>query len=197
MSIIHDALKKVQERLNPKTEAKSVVTPTTTPETSGYLYETSPALETLPGTGQETINQKIAATNKMKTIYTLCGALVIITASVVYLYYQFQSDIPKVQRLASKSFATLTHKEPTPDFKAKAPQELKSMAQVTIATNSPTPITLNIHGIMSNTGGNLVLINDQVYQEGDTVDGAKITKINLDSISIINNGIEKTILVKN
>ena len=50
---------------------------------------------------------------------------------------------------------------------------------------------------MANTSGNLVLINDQVYQEGDTVDGAKIIKINLDSISVIVNGAEQTISVEN
>ena len=48
---------------------------------------------------------------------------------------------------------------------------------------------------MADDRGNLVLINDQVYQEGDEIDGAKITKINLNSITIINNGKEETISV--
>ena len=124
----------------------------------------------------------------------------------MYIYQQFQNDIPKVQKFAKKSFFKLIHKEELPDFKTKSPAELKSLAQLTI--NPPTmkssslakpaaPVTLDIHGIMSNDSGNLVLINDQVYQEGDEVDGAKITKINLDSITIINNGVEQTILVKN
>jgi hypothetical protein len=64
-------------------------------------------------------------------------------------------------------------------------------------TKPPAPVTLNIHGIMANATGNLVLINDQVYQEGDVVDGAKIVKINLNSITVINNGTEQTIPVKN
>ena len=56
---------------------------------------------------------------------------------------------------------------------------------------------MDVHGIMSKGNSNLVLINDQVYQEGDEVEGAKIVKINLDSITILNNGAEETIHVKN
>ena len=54
-----------------------------------------------------------------------------------------------------------------------------------------------IHGVMANGSRNIVLINDQVYQEGDDVDGVKIVKINLDSITVNNNGKEQTIRVKN
>ena len=50
---------------------------------------------------------------------------------------------------------------------------------------------------MSNGSSNVVLIDDKVYQEGDEVDGAKIVKINLDSITVNINGTEKTIFVKN
>ena len=49
---------------------------------------------------------------------------------------------------------------------------------------------------MSNDTGNVALINDQIYQEGDSVDGVKIVKISLDSVTVINNGKEETISVK-
>ena len=75
-----------------------------------------------------------------------------------------------------------------PDFKTRAPQDLKPLAQIST--------TLKIHGIMANATGNLALINDQVYQEGDEVDGAKIIKIDLNSITVNINGTDKTIAVK-
>ena len=203
MSIIHEALKKVQDGLTPKVE-ETTVDSSTTQNAAAHLFETPLAIETLPRAGQQTINPPTLMTNKIKSFFTLICAIVITVASALYIYQQFQNDIPKVKVLAKKSFYKLIHKEVPPDFKTKAPVDLKSLATLTInqspssSTAKPlAPITLNIHGIMANASGNLVLINDQVYQEGDSVDGAKIVKINLDSITVINNGTEQTILVKN
>jgi type II secretory pathway component PulC len=94
------------------------------------------------------------------------------------------------------------HQAPPVDEK-KSP---KALAQVTVnpstpptsaIATAPLPVTLNIHGIMSGTTGNVALINDQVYQEGDSIEGTKITKINLDSIVVTSNGVEQKILLKN
>jgi hypothetical protein len=175
MSIIHDALKKAQQGLNPEKAA----------------------------------DPKPPIKNKIKSLLALICSIAVTAGALFYLYKQFQNDVPKVKILAQKSFYKLINKkEPPPAFKTKAPEDLKPLARITInppadtATATTTaqapaaPMTLNIHGIMSNASGNLALINDQVYQEGDEVDGAKIIKINLNSITVNINGIEKTILVK-
>jgi hypothetical protein len=204
MSIIHDALKKVQEGLSPKTNPPPENLPPAQ-NTSGYIYETAPVAETLPTSNQETTVQKPPIQNKIKSILALVCAMAITLGAGWYIYKQFQNDIPMVQRLAKKSFYKLIHKKEVPDFKTKTPEELVPLAQFTInapaakttgATQPPAPITLDIHGIMSNPSGNVVLINDQVYQEGDEVGGAKIVKINLDSITVLINGTEETIHVK-
>lgn len=57
-------------------------------------------------------------------------------------------------------------------------------------------VTGNVHGIMSTPHGRVALINDQVYEAGDTVNGAEITRIDLKSITIKVNGQEKTIPVE-
>jgi hypothetical protein len=197
MSIIHDALKKVQESFSPKAEP-APVTPSATTPASGYLYETPPAVETLPPVEQLGPDQKTPIKTKIKsTIAATCALAITVAitiASIEYIYQQLQSIIPTVQRLAKKSFMTLIHKK-----QLTKSVEIKPLAQFTIPnkTKPTAPITLDIHGIMSNGSGNLVLINDQVYQEGDEVDGAKITKIDLDSITVVNNGVEQTIPVKN
>ena len=205
MSIIHDALKKVQRGLAPKDDETQVTSSTTTQNTSGYIYETLPEIETLPPSDQQTADQKPSIQNKIKSILALICAAGITVASVFYIWQQFQTDVPKAQIFTKKSFDKLIKKIHPLNINPPAPVALKPLALLTIdpsatkTSNSTNlaPITLNIHGIMSNANGNLVLINDHVYQEGDEVDGAKIVKINLDSIMVIINGREQTIIVKN
>jgi hypothetical protein len=209
MSIIHEALKKVQRSLASKAVKDSKYqAPSTTPSTptnSAYIYNNAPATETLPAAEQP---PKSPVINKIKSILALFCALVITIGSVGYIYLQFQNNIPhniaNVQSIAKQSYYKLVHKKILPDFKTAAPQVRKPMAQLTInvpattsTTPAPSPVTMNVHGVMANgSGGNLVLIDDQVYQEGDEVEGAKIIKINLDSIEILNNGKIDVIRVK-
>lgn len=204
MSIIHDALKKVQQSLTPKIDEAPVPPSGTTPKGSTYLYASPPPIETLTPAKGESAHLKIPVQNKIKTILVFICAMLITGLSLWYIYLQFRQNIPQVKRFAKTSFYHLIHKEQLPDFKTRSPADLKPLAQLTInpstitpSTQAATPLTLNIHGIMSNARGNLALINDHVYQEGDDIDGAKIVKINLDSIMVNINGTEKTILVKN
>ena len=205
MSIINDALKKVQQGLNIKSEDPQVNQSTTKQNASAYMYENSLPLETLPPADQQTTGQKPPIQNKIKSLFALVCALMITVASVLYIWQQFQKNIPRVQTFAQKSLYQLIHKQRLPNFKTNPLANPRPLAQLTINPSTVTtsnstkaaPITLDIRGVMSDANGNLVLINDQVYQEGDEVDGAKIVKINLDSIKVINNGIEQTIFVKN
>jgi hypothetical protein len=195
MSIIHDALKKVQQKLAPKTDASEA-----TPASLDNLYVTPTPVETLPTPAiQQEAAPKPRSKFDIKNVLTLCLAMAVIAGSGYYLYSQFKGNIPQVNNFARKEFYKIVYKkEPPPAFKTKAPEDLKPLAQLTIAPSKTSyPLTLNIHGIMANSNGNLVLINDQVYQEGDEVDGAKIVKINLDSIIVDVNGAQQTIFVKN
>jgi type II secretory pathway component PulC len=79
---------------------------------------------------------------------------------------------------------------PVPQPELKAGPESKAEPKV-----EPTD-TPNIHGIMSNPKGNVVLIDNGIYAEGDEVQGVKIIKISLDRIVILKDGKEETIRVK-
>jgi len=203
MSIIHDALKKVQEKLATQ-KTDSPVTSQQEKLNSAYIYDNTP-IENLAPAKESTDTPKPFFSNQIKSTLALICALTITVTSMWYLYEQFKNNIPQAQRFAKKSFYQLIHKEEIPDFKLKSTQELQPLAKITInpttgnidPNTSNTPITLNIHGIMANASGNLALINDQVYQEGDSVGGTKIVKINLDSITVIINGVEEKIHVKN
>jgi hypothetical protein len=209
MSIIHDALKKVQRGLTPAPKAVNIPEPqaTTAKNTSGYLYETPTEIEILPPAEGPAAVRKPPVKNIIKSILALICATAITAVSAWYIWQELRTGVPQVQTFTKKSINTLIHKiNPlTNTPKPPAPVVLKPLAQITInpaAVKNPNepktaPVTLDIHGIMSKGTSNLVLINDQVYQEGDEVEGAKIVKINLDSITVINNGEEQTIHVKN
>ncbi len=189
MSIIHDALKKVQWAKTNGTEG--------TPQEGPANTETA----------------ALPMKNKWSSLLAMVLAVVITAGSLWYIYAQFKTQwhdqVPRVQRMAKASLYKLINKKEVPVLQPKPPAELKPLAKITInappvtvdttnpAAKPPAPLTLNIHGIMSNASGNLVLINNSVYQEGDEIEGAKIIKISLDSITVNNNGIEQTIPVRN
>jgi type II secretory pathway component PulC len=186
MSIINDALKKAQQGLNPqgdKAKDAQAKSPWATEN-----YEATPPVEQLPTPKK----------NKIKTLINNACIIVIATAitiaSISYILQQFQSDIPRVKTFAQTSINKFMNKK---GIKPKPPAP-KPLAQLTLnpAATGTASLTLNVHGIMSSNGRNVALINDQVYQEGDEIDGTKIVKINLDSITVNTNGTEKTILVK-
>ena len=212
MSIIHDALKKVQKNISSKAGEIPVSQPNKDPNKPTPLFADTPIEDPGPPPEIEVLRSKPPVFRIIKSILAICCALAITGGAIWYIYQQFQNDIPHAQIAVKKTIYKLIHKEMHPDLKTKRPQDLKPLAQITInpalpaapttttetASPAPSAITLNIHGIMSNaTGtGNLALINDEVYQEGDSVGGAKIVKINLNSITVIINGQEETIHVK-
>jgi hypothetical protein len=166
MSIIHDALKKVQN-------------------------ETPPEVETLP-----------PKKNKIKPVLALICAIVIILGSLGFFYKQWHVYFPTVKKSAKSPenlvpLARLIVNPPKPPPKPLGPSSPTELPAIPNTADPDAFVTLNIHGVMSDGPNNVVLINDQVYQEGDEVDGVKIVKISLDSITVINNGKEETIRVKN
>lgn len=194
MSIIHDALKKVQQGRDPKSS------PT---QASDYLYENmTPAEKEEQAAAMKNTVKKQSVVKKINSLLAMLCAILITIALFGFIFQQFRQYIPKLTKLVRVSYCQLLHKKILPDFKSRAPEDLKPLAQLTVSVpaasttaKTPAPLTLNIHGVMANDSGNLVLINDRVYQEGDTVEGAKIVKIDLDSVTIINDGKEETISV--
>jgi hypothetical protein len=222
MSIIHNALKKVQQGQEPMSDKS----PASKPPESGYIYANSPGLPRQED--EQPIENLPSKQNKARSVLAFLCALAIILGAFVFLYKQLCTYFPKFKDWTVLSFNNLTHKKIQIDFKTTASEDLKPLAKIIVnppkplsppkltnapkPTNTPgptdmpasastvkpvVPTTLNVHGVMSNGHNSLVLINDQVYQEGDEIDGVKIVKINLKSITVINNGKEESIHVKN
>ncbi|MDE2010175.1 MAG: hypothetical protein KGJ09_08890, partial [Candidatus Omnitrophica bacterium] len=166
MSIINDALKRVQKQQAPKTE-----------ETNG----------------QAPVEYLTPPKSKIKSVLAFLCALAILAGCFIFLYRQLNVYFPKLKWKITLPFNKLFHKEEIRALKAAAPA-LPPLARINTGPQSASQgqssagTTLNIHGVMSEGSRNVVLIDDQVYQEGDEVDGVKIVKIGLDAITVINNG---------
>jgi hypothetical protein len=220
MSIIHDALKKVQQGLSPKSDKTPTAPTTSKPPSPDYIYATP--TDPAGRYDQQPIEHLPSRQNKAKSVLAFLCALAITLGAFVFLYKQLCSSLPGFKSWTELSFNKLIHQKEQFDSKNKTFENFKPLAKITVnppkppAPPSPTnpssptempaaanmikpglPSTLNIHGVMSNGSNNLVLINDQVYQEGDEVDGIKIVKINLNTITVINNGKKELIRVKN
>ncbi len=152
MSIIHNALKKIQQRVSPKTDEMQVSSSTTTQTASSYLYEKPAEVEILP-----------PKQNKIKSVLALLCAIVIILGSFGFLYKQWHAYFPKVKKLAKapEDLVPLAKLPVNPPIPANLPSPTKLPAISNTAIPN-APQTLNIHGVMSNATVNLVLINDQV-----------------------------------
>jgi len=209
MSIIHDALKKLQQG-GAKPEEKK-------PQP---LFETpvEPLFSNAPAPKPAARAIKPAPQNTFKTLMAFCCALLIFAGAFFFLYKQVDSYFPEVTGWAVSAYKKILrikpdiksaekpeplaqiipHAAPPAPPAAAAPQA-PAPVKTTAVINEPRPEpeTLNIHGVMANGKNNLVLINDQVYQEGDEVAGIKILKIGLDYITVDNNGQEEKIRVKN
>jgi hypothetical protein len=232
MSIIHDALKKVQQGQSPKPgENPATPAPAEASSSSSYVYASPDAAAT--HANDMPVEHLAAPKNKARSILALLCAIAFIIGSFVFLYKQLNTYFPRMERLAKSSFYQLIHKKEVPEFQSKKPGDLVPLAKILVKSPAPiepapapaaiaatttavkpkiatpanlptvasippltTPETLNIHGVMSNGSSNVVLINDQVYQAGDEVDGVKIIKVDLDYITINNNGQEEKIQVK-
>ncbi len=151
MSIIHEALKKVQNSL-----------------------KISPPPETVPLT---VASAKGDTKGGWKIIVLVLLAVAVLTAGYMYWQGRPRPSLPKTK--------------PHPPVQAQVKAEPKAELE-------PKPAhadTLNIHGIMSDPKGNVVLIDDGIYAEGDEVNGVKIVKITLDGIVVLKDGKEETIRV--
>jgi len=213
MSIINDALKKVQQGQEAKAMEPSVP-PTPAPSDPAAIYGTAQKSYTRIE-DESSVEYLPSKAKKPVSIPQLLLAVVLVLGASWFLFKQVITYFPEIQKLGHSPISQLTHKKDDGyNFPVKDPKDFVPLAKINIpsATSAasssspdlktppvvpPAPKTLNVHGVMANGNNNLALINDKVYQEGDAIDGIKITKISLDSITVIKDGHEETIPVKN
>ena len=198
MSIIHDALKKVQKNLeNTPPSEFPMHTPSTAKDTPTIVGEAVIAAQSLPA---------LRATKKTNPWLIIILALLVTGISSFFIFQQFKAYSPALREwLTVLSFKAKRAAIVAPQAIAVPQHQAQPLAQVTLNTNKSTaapapvaakPITLNVHGVMADGTKNLALINDKIYQEGDTIEGVTITKISMDELHVLNNGKEEIIPVR-
>jgi hypothetical protein len=204
MSIIHDALKKVQQSMQKETAAN--------PESA----HVAPVEEV----------QRSAPSEK-KPPYVLIISLCILTPLLLVwaagglvlplMKQRFPQHIPAwlhklsflEKKVEAKPLAQIVIPPAAEPAPAPPSQEAKPAAasneqassnvpsqETAPATVPSTPMVLNVQGVMANSSQNVVLINNEIYEEGGVVNGYKIIKINLNAIVVEHDGQQETIPIK-
>lgn len=158
MSIIHDALKKVQDQ-----------TPSPAPSPSNTAEKNNgPSSQQIP----------------VWLILTLIAVIVFIFSLTI------TKTPPKTfptDSVASQSSPKAISSPTTP-----SPNTIESKPQTTAI---PSENLLRVEGVMDMGTKKVALINGNIYETGQTVQGKTITNITLEHIITMDNGVEQTLLV--
>lgn len=177
MSIINDALKKVQKNMeNPSTPQPS--TPET-PKSSFYPVGKNTANK---DAGKKISSQK-TETKPPKTAQLL---LTLVIVFIIFVVYQIQTQPDWLKDFnRSGGFSSLLKKAaPAPSKPKPAPVEVYA------------PGTIVVKGTMNSGDKWVALINGKIYEAGESIEGKTITAITLAGIEIIENNSKRFISVQ-
>ncbi|MCR4337623.1 MAG: hypothetical protein NUV91_07460 [Candidatus Omnitrophica bacterium] len=205
MSIINDALKKVQANLDkkvppppkpqePQNTTPSLPTEPSPPTPATYGVPETPKEEFIPAPliqssseGHSVQNESIeVASGRDKTIVTLCFLIcAILIGSILYLTSQFSNSRPAVS----------AHRAAAPQNPITAIQTSFIPAPATPRKETPKPRSssdMDLNGIIMMDQGPVALINNEIYEAGAIIDGWEITNISLDQVDLKNSRTEET-----
>lgn len=212
MSIINDALKKLQNNIShknnkPVSHPASPQAPLTAAQQAGFQpIPSSEAQSTMSSEITELqpptlIHAKTKESHLVYIIGLLC-LMIGLFAPIVNKQSVIGMLIKKLPKHAMKPARATTRAVATPTTQQAQQESPKSIIDniKAMASPSPTPAPVSrgriiLNGIMARGKQNLALIDGQVYEQGEEIDGVKIVKINPNNIVILENGTERTIKV--
>lgn len=166
MSIIHEALKKVQANLQ-----KQPVSEEVTVSASAPLRDAPDAP---------------VSTKKQSGPFMTVAAVIFLVGALWFSYTQVLKYFPRIKTVQLSAF------KPQPRPLAKVTATSTNAA----SPSDPASSTLNIQGIMQNKGATVALINNKIYEAGDEINGIKILTISTEFLTILRDGKEETIEVR-
>ena len=187
MSIIHDALKKVQQ---------------TNPQANHHIQ---PAPAQTPGQTPEPIKTKDQL-NIPLLVAALCAVVAMLFAALPQLAVRRAPPAPitVVQPQAEESkpavpsnntiAQVITGAVTVPAVPATQPVAEQPQKKP-VDPNDPLS-SIQIEGVMEMGGKKAVLINGNVYEEGQTIYGRIITNVTFDTLTIMENGQKRTFPIK-
>ncbi len=182
MSIIHEALKKVQSNRAENSAAENPV------------RSTPKVLSSTTQTFSDKIKEKNAViANKRFSKQEIFWTILIFSLGAVTFYNLSEYTKRTAEISRTKIFV------PTVTSAMVQSQTAIPSIAVPVSSSTPTPVLpkkgeIILSGIVEMDGKNFALINKEFYETGETVEGATITKISSDSIEISQKG--KTRVIK-
>jgi hypothetical protein len=193
MSIIHDALKKVQQ-----------TNPGGAPTASLNSQEPAQAPEPTKTQDKTSIPLLVAA---------LCAVIAMVFAALPQFTPKKNATPSAAAVITPVSITTPSQPVSEPTLSApiatgpSANTVSQAVAHAVAAPPAPTPTqrvidpndplsNIQIEGIMDMGGKKVVLINGNVYEEGQTIHGKIISEISFDSLSVIDEGRKRTFKIK-
>ncbi len=217
MSIINEALKKLQNQIShthphakPSSEQTAVQqqpTELTAAQQAGF----QPVPETSVQVSQPAAEPSVQKPKGSRLVIIL-GILCLLTALfapvvnkqsvmgmlLAKLPKNISISLPKTQKIKPQTPAeALAAAEPEKKVEPiqKIIQNLTGPAAAITKSGGTPSSRIIVNGVMTHGAENLVLIDGQVYEEGNEVDGVKILKITSKGITVLENGSERFIKV--
>ena len=171
MSIINDALKKTQQNVANHQNSSNIS------ELYANLHSKKPVEERPNPASPAKAVQKISEKSSPKKILMLVFFVIGIAVFLSSLILIFSSKKPPKPIEVVKSLLT----QGTSKLKAPEPKRTYEKGE------------LFLNGTMEMQGKTVALINDEIYEVGDIVNGQEITAIRLDGVELLKGG-QKTFL---
>jgi hypothetical protein len=166
MSIIHDALKKVQ---NGKQSS---------PDGNGPVSGAPDASQPVPGPASDRPKEPSPAIPK-PVLISLMAVVSIVVIALLFI-------------LLGLARQTSIHPTIVPET-----PPLKVSVSVASPTQPAPPLEqLKLEGIMNMGEKKVALINGSIYEEGQTVDGMTVVKVTESNVTVLENGVEKVLKIK-
>lgn len=167
MSIIHDALKKIQDKRTPEPPSSSKIKETPVP----------------PG---------IATNNTNKTSRFLIPGIGALIAAGILSFILLSPNASHIPKKTSAIDNSMSLETPTPIQTIIPPAQKKAPPATPASGNA-----FRIEGVMDmGNGKKVILVNGKIYEAGQLLDGKLLEEITLDNIILIDNGMRKTIPIE-
>jgi|CXWL01.1.fsa_nt_gi hypothetical protein len=214
MSIINDALKKLQNQIahsnpNPANESMNSAQSELTPAQQAG-FQPIPSNNTQPISAMAI--SKFSQKNKESRLVLIIGILCLLIglfvpvvnkqSLIVVLISHLPKQVKSSQVVQTKipaviaSTATATTVTSQPEQKQQPVNTLtKNFIAPASKPSAKNQSRIIINGTMTQGEKNLALIDGQIYEEGDEVDGVKLIKVTPKGVTILENGEERVVKV--
>ena len=191
MSIINEALKKAQQKFKTSDPVQTPLQRDDIPQSIQEPLPVKPETRCIEKETEPLKNSQSDSPMEKPGLFS---------KPVVFLFFTICAMTVLCFSLFNKPLVNLPQTRIAPQLplqKKASPASAKSPPQSprpTIIQLSKT--TLSVDGIMTSGEQRLVLINNTVYEEGEEVEGVRISKIEKDEIVLNDGGVEKVFKIK-